>query len=132
MKASVEGRKQLAAKMKKAEKGATAGMNRGIAEVGEYVLAETIPVTPMSAGPDRGELRRSGYVDHRPGVADIGFSAPYAVFAHEMGYTVYPERAPIQHTTPGTHAKFLTGTFLRLRDSGVKHISNRTREGLRG
>lgn len=127
MKVTLEGRKQLAAKMKKAQADVTTRVNRAVAEVGEALLAEAIPGVPL----EHGELRQSGYVDHRPGEAVVGFSAPHAVYAHEMGFSVRPEAAPINWTTPGTGAKFLTGPFLRNRERFANHIKSEARKGFR-
>jgi hypothetical protein len=123
----VEGRKRLRAKQEKVAKSVRSNVYRAVAEVGEALLQEAMPGVPL----EHGELRQSGYVDHAPGIADVGFSAPYAVYVHEMGISVYPERAPINWTTPGTGAKFLTGPFLRNRDRYKSHIFDAARKGLR-
>lgn len=133
MKVTMEGRARLAAKLKKASADVQTNVNRAVAEVGEDLLTVVMPGVPMSAGPDAGDLRRSGYVDHsKPGIADVGFSAPHAVFVHEMGEEggVYPERAPINWTTPGTGAKYLTGPFLLNRARYKDYIMDAARKGL--
>ncbi len=84
MKVSVEGRNKLAAKLRKAASSVETNVNRAVAQVGEDLLGKAIPLAPLEHGP----LRQSGYVDHSPGEAVVGF-------VHEMGVTVYPERAPI-------------------------------------
>jgi hypothetical protein len=132
LKITLEGRKKLEAKMAKARRDVKSSVNRAVAEVGEDLLAKTMPKTPLSDHMG-GELRGTGYVDHpRPGTALVGFGARYAGFVHEMGVAVYPERAPINWTTPGTGAKFLTGTLNENRALYGSHIKNAARRALDG
>jgi hypothetical protein len=125
VKVSVQGRKQLAAKIKAASSNVEDRVNRAVAVAGEDLLTVAMPGVPLDEGP----LRRSGYVEHRPGVAVVGFSAPHAVYAHEMGFTVYEGRE-INWTTPGTGAKYLTRPFLENRERYAKDIKDAARRGL--
>jgi hypothetical protein len=124
MKVSVEGRRRLEEKIDRVVEGVELNVNRAVAEAGEDLLRLAIPRTPMSAG--GGRLRQSGYVDHSPGVAEVGFEAPYAVYVHEMGHTVYPDRE-VTWTTPGTEAKFLEGPFNENSARYAKHIKDAAR-----
>ncbi len=139
MKVSVEGRKQLALKLKKAAHDSKSNLDAERKRSAEHLLSVALPVTPMSAGKERGELRRSGYVDHTL-IRDssvVGFSAPYAVFVHEMmDRTDQPDAdesdnpdLKINWTTPGTGPKFLTGPFNQWRKV---YAENMKKAALRG
>ena len=71
-----------------------------------YVKREVLPITPASA--HGSNLRDSCYTNTYKTpfgpVGEIGFTAEYAIFVHEMG--VDPPK-PINWTTPGTGNKFL-------------------------
>lgn len=129
MRVEVEGRRDLRAKLVRSAAKVKTNVEKAVAEAGEDLLAKAITVTPL-ADHLGGELRGTGYVDHQSGEAIVGFSARYAVYVHEMGITVYPERAPIHWTTPGTHAKFLTGPFLENRQRYSDYIKDAARRGL--
>ena len=77
------------------------GVERAVRKANEYLLKETLPVTPK----DKGILRDSGKVNiNGRGVNTTGFvsfSAPYAVYVHED---------LSKYHAPGTYAKFLERT----------------------
>lgn len=123
MKITVEGRKQLAAKLKRANRNAQDRMNRAVAEAGEDLLSKAMPGVPL----EYGELRQSAYVEHSPGSAIVGFSAPHAIYVHEM-----PPAPETTFTTPGTNSKYLTGPFLENRGRYADHIKDAARRGLNG
>ncbi len=60
----------LVAKLQKVRGGVEDRVNQAVAQVGEDLLGKAIPVTPLEHGP----LRRSGYVEHSPGEAVVGFA----------------------------------------------------------
>lgn len=122
MKVTVEGRKQLAAKLKKANRDVESRVHRAVAEVGEALLAEAMPGVPL----EHGELRQSGYVEHSPGEAVVGFGASYAVYVHEM-----PPAPETNWTPPGTNSKYLTAPFLLNRERYKAHIVKAAKEALR-
>jgi hypothetical protein len=97
-------------------------------ECGEDLRIKVTMRTPRAAG--GGRLRRSVYAQHRPGSSEVGVSAPYAFYVHEMGITVYPERAPINWTTSGTGAKYLERPFVENRARYAKRIMDAARDGL--
>jgi hypothetical protein len=131
LKVTLEGRKKLATKLAKTDKSVKREVNKAVAEVGEALLSEAMPNVPMSAEAGAGDLRRSGFVDHSmPGTAVVGFSGRYAYWVHEMGITVYPERAPINWTTPSTGAKYLEAPYLLNKKRYVEHITDAARKGL--
>lgn len=119
IKITLEGRRRLAAKLSESVRRTDAGVNRAVAEAGEDLLAKTLPVTPLLTG----ELRQSGFVDHAPGEAVVGFSAPHALYVHEMP-------AHYNFTTPGTGPKYLQNTFSRERSRYVRHIQQAARGGI--
>ena len=111
-------------------------VNDAVGDAGEDLLRHALERTPMSAGTDEdghaGALRRSGYADHSvPGRVNVGFSSDIAYYVHEMGLEVYPERAPINWTTPGTGAKFLEAPFLANRKRYGEEIKEAARRGVR-
>lgn len=129
MRIEVEGVEALKAKFAVIPGRVDTNVNRAVAESGEDLLTQCLMVTPI-APVFGGELRRSGYVHHMPGEAKVGFSADYAFYVHEMGITVYPERAPIHWTAPGTGAKFLTGPFNINKGRYANHIKDAARKGI--
>lgn len=132
MKISMDGRKSLSAKLKNSRRDVKSNLDRERKRSAEHLLSVSIPVTPMSAGENRGELRRSGFVDHAL-IRDsslVGFSDPKSIYVHEMGETVYPERAPIDFTTPGTGARFLSGPFTEWKPVYRKNMIRAAKEAI--
>jgi hypothetical protein len=76
-------------------------------EHGMYVMARTLPITPL----DRGDLRASWFVkkESPPSgpIVRIGFAISYAEKVHEMIDADFQE--------PGTRAKFLEETLAKNR-----------------
>lgn len=132
MKISVDGRKSLTAKLKNSRRDVKSNLDRERKRSAEHLLGVSLAVTPMSAGENRGELRRSGFVDHAllRDTSVVGFSDPKSAYVHEMGETVYPERAPIDWTTPGTGARFLSGPFAEWKPIYARNMLNAARKGI--
>lgn len=131
MQVELGGTNSLRLKLQKMAATVRENVDAAIQECGEELFAESQMLTPEST-PDGGRLRASGYVDHgTPGSVEVGYTAPYAYYVHEMGKTVYPERAPIHWTTPGTGAKYLERPWVTNRERFIEKIKDAARKGVK-
>lgn len=82
----LEGQRQVEDNLRKAIQQIEGRTEPGLFEAALFVEGEAVRNAPI----DTGNLRGSGYTQRVPGGAEVGFTADYAVFVHEIdkNYTV--------------------------------------------